>query len=101
MAQSKASTKAEKFDTDEVYPVTTEAPAQDDKVGAVIGDASPEDSPVRTQRPDQPIAAVMAGGVGEHKPPDPDQFDRDGRFTGDIDIADNREDAGAASRETR
>jgi hypothetical protein len=52
-----------------VYPVTTEAPAQDDKVGAVIGDAGPEDSPVRTQRPDQPIAAVMAGGVGSHKPP--------------------------------
>jgi hypothetical protein len=50
MAQSKAQ-KNEKFDTDEVYPVTTEAPAQDDKVGAVIGDAGPEDSPVRTQRP--------------------------------------------------
>lgn len=100
MAQSKASTKATK-DSDletEVYPVTHEAPAQDDKVGAVIGDASPEDSPVRTQRPDQPIAAVMAAGVGEHKPPDPDKFDRDGRYKGAVELADNTD---AAERETR
>ena len=99
MAASKAKEK-DQFAPEEAYPVTDEAPSQDDKVGAVIGDAGPEDSPVRTQRPDQPIAAVMAGGVGEHKPPDPEQFDRDGRYIGDVKIADN-EDTDAASREKR
>lgn len=97
MAQSKA-TKPNDDLTTEVYPVTTEAPAQDDKIGAVVGDAGPEDSPVRTQRPDQPIAAVMAGGVGEHKPPDLDKFDRDGRYKGDVTVADNTD---AEQRETR
>lgn len=92
--------KDEKFDASETYPVTREAPAQDDKQSAVTGDAGPEDSPVRTQRPDQPIAAVMAGGVGQHRPPDSDQFDRDGRFIGDVKVADN-EDLDASAREKR
>jgi hypothetical protein len=95
MALSKAQKEALETET---YPVTDEAPAQDDKVGAVIGDAGPEDSPVRTQRPDQPIAAVMAGGVGEHKPADPDVFDRDGRYRGDVTVADNTD---AETREKR
>lgn len=98
MAQSKA--KQDEALREETYPVTEQAPAQDDKVGAVIGDASPEDSPVRTQRPDQPIAAVMAGGVGEHKPADPEKFDRDGRYIGPVEVADN-EDTDAANREKR
>lgn len=97
MALSKAQKEAL---SEETYPVTEEAPAQDDKVGAVIGDAGPEDSPVRTQRPDQPIAAVMAGGVGEHKPADPDLFDRDGRYVGPVQVADN-EDTDASAREKR
>lgn len=98
MAQSKAQKAKDDDLREEVYPVTTEAPAQDDQVGAVIGDAGPEDSPVRTQRPDQPIAAVMAGGVGSHKPADPDKFDRDGRYKGDVEVADNTD---AAEREAR
>jgi hypothetical protein len=99
MAQSKAKQQEEALRT-EAYPVTEEAPAQDDQVVAVIGDAGPEDSPVRTQRPDQPIAAVMAGGVGSHKPADPDKFDRDGRYIGPVEVADN-EDPSASERETR
>ena len=95
MAQSKATTKKdEQALREEVYPVTDQAPARDDQIGAVVGDAGPEDSPVRTQKPDQPIAAVMAGGVGEHKPPDSDEFDRDGRYTGKVTVADNTEDGG-------
>lgn len=95
MATSK---KKDQFPADDPYPVTDEAPAQDDQQGAVIGDASHEDSPVRTSRPDVPIAAVMAGGVGEHKPPDPDVFDADGRFKGDIEVADNTDPAEAEKR---
>ena len=95
--------KDEKFDASEAYPVTEEAPAQDDQVGAVIGDAGPEDSPVRTQRPDQPIAAVMAGGVGSHKPADPEQFNAEGRYIGPVTVADNEtaEDSRAKARETK
>jgi hypothetical protein len=40
----------------------------------------------------------MAGGVGSHKPPDPDLFDRDGRYKGDVTVADNTD---AEQRETR
>jgi hypothetical protein len=59
--------KEEQFGPDEAYPVTEQAPAQDDQQAAVVGDAGHEDSPVRTARPDVPIAAVMAGGVGRHR----------------------------------
>ncbi len=96
MALSKA--QKDKVDEADVYPVTEAAPSQDDKVGAVIGDASPEDSPVRTQHPDKPVAAVMVGGVGSHKPVESDKFDRDGRFVGDVELADNTD---ASAREKR
>lgn len=76
MAETK---KAASAVEDEVYPVTTETPAKDDQVAYVVGDAGHEDSPVRTARPDVPIAAVLASGAGEHKPADPDVYDRDGR----------------------
>lgn len=77
--------------------VTDEAPAKDDQIGAVTGDASSEDSPVRTARPDVPIAAVMAGGVGEHRPTDSKVHDRDGRYVGDVTVADNT-DAAASKK---
>jgi len=79
----------EEFDPRIGGAVTDEAPSMDDKHGAVFGDASSEDSPVRTSRPDVPIAAVMAGGVGSHKPADPDVYGPDGRYLGNIEIADN------------
>lgn len=97
MALSKAN-KTNEFDPSEAYPVTDQAPAQDDQTAAVVGDASHEDSPVRTARPDVPIAAAMAGGVGQHRPPNPDEFDRDGRPIGDIKVADNTD---AEARDTR
>jgi hypothetical protein len=99
MAQSK---EAEKFDPDEVYPVTTEAPAQDDQ------QAPSSATPARGQ-PGPHAAAGPADRRGhgrrrrlEHKPPDPDQFDRDGRPIGPIKVADNtdadaRENAADAS----
>lgn len=34
---------------------------------------------VRTARPDVPIAQTLVAGAGEHTPPDPDEFDKDGR----------------------
>lgn len=74
-------------------PVTEEAPAKDDQVAAVTGDASHEDSPVRTSRPDVPIATVMAGGVGRHLPPDPEIYDEMGRYRGPVKVADNTPDA--------
>ena len=35
--------------------------------------------PVSTQRPDEPIANTLAAGAGEHTPPDPQVFDKEGR----------------------
>lgn len=90
MAQSKA-TKKDEFSAEEAYPVTEDAPKQDDKVAYVVGDAEHEDPPVRTARPDTPIAASLAAGAGEHRPPDPDQFDRDGRPKGEVEVADNED----------
>lgn len=36
--------------------------------------------PVRSSRPDVPLAQVMAAGAGEHTPPDPDVWGPDGRL---------------------
>lgn len=38
-----------------------------------------EQPPVRTSSPDTPIAQTLTAGAGEHTPPDPAVFDRDGR----------------------
>ena len=35
--------------------------------------------PVSTQEPDVPIAQTLVAGAGEHTPPDPDKFDKEGR----------------------
>jgi hypothetical protein len=45
----------------------------------VPNDADPEDPPVRTTRPDVPIAVSLATGAGQHEPPDPDKYHPDGR----------------------
>ena len=39
----------------------------------------PEDPPLHTARPDVPIAQVLASGAGAHTPPDPKEFDAEGR----------------------
>jgi hypothetical protein len=41
-----------------------------------------EQPPVRTARPDTPIAHSLMAGAGQHTPPDPKEFDRDGRPIG-------------------
>jgi hypothetical protein len=60
---------------------TTEAtPAKADETSTPNAlDAKPEDPPVRAARPDTPIAQTLSAGAGEHTPPDPKQFDKEGR----------------------
>ena len=50
--------------------------------GPGISDAEMEDDPVRTGRPDVPVAVTLATGAGAHTPPDPDKVAPDGRPTG-------------------
>lgn len=38
-----------------------------------------EQPPVRTGKPDTPVAQTLTAGAGEHTPPDPDEFGPDGR----------------------
>src|SRR4051812_22152632 len=46
-----------------------------DKTSAPVNnDAQSEDPPVRTTRPDVPIAVALASGAGQHQPPDPDKY---------------------------
>jgi hypothetical protein len=42
-------------------------------------ETDPEAPPIHTAQPDVPIAQTLAAGAGEHTPPDPDQFDEQGR----------------------
>jgi len=43
----------------------------------------PEDPPVRAAKPDTPVAQVLTSGAGAHTPPDPKEFDSEGRPRGD------------------
>jgi hypothetical protein len=55
-------------------------PAEADKTSSPNpNDAKLEDPPVRTTRPDVPIAASSAVGAGQHVPPDPELYDEFGR----------------------
>ena len=75
--------------------VTTETPAEADKTSnAVPNDAKANQPPVRTNRPDVPIAQTLAAGAGAHEgreldhevdgvPVDSDGLDRDGRYIGE------------------
>lgn len=74
--------------------VTEATPAEADKTSAPgNGDAKANQPPVRTNRPDVPVADVLASGAGAHEgreltsevdgvAVDADGFDRDGRFVG-------------------
>lgn len=67
-----------------VQSTTDETPSAADETsapGPYQGDDAPKsnDPPVRTDRPDVPIAQVLASGAGEHTPPDPDEYDAEGR----------------------
>ncbi len=63
-----------------VQSITVVMPAEADKTSLPNAlDAKPEDPPVRAARPDTPIAQTLAAGAGEHTPPDPAEFDPQGR----------------------
>jgi hypothetical protein len=64
-----------------VQSTTEETPAEADKTSAPVpNDAKPEQPPVRTVRPDTPIAQSLAAGAGAHEPADQDMFQPDGRL---------------------
>jgi hypothetical protein len=62
-------------------PIMTAEPKRDaDKSSYPTGmDAEPHDPPVRSTRADVPIAVSMATGAGKHVPPDPEEYDAQGR----------------------
>src|SRR5262245_30075962 len=69
---------AEKGDV--VQSTTQVTPAEADKSSLPnASDAQVDDPPVRSNDPSVPIAQTLAAGAGEHTPPDPDVFDKEGR----------------------
>ncbi len=67
-----------------VVSTTTETPSKADESsqpGPYAGEGAPalNDPPVRTNRPDVPIAAALADGAGAHTPPDASEVGPDGR----------------------
>jgi hypothetical protein len=63
-----------------VQSTTEVTPAEADKSSLPNAmDAKPEDPPVRAAKPDTPIAQTLTAGAGEHTPPDPAEFDKEGR----------------------
>ena len=86
MAENKASKEAggafdEVAATAGSVTVTHETPADADKTSAPnANDAKPNEPPVRTSRPDVPIAQSLGSGAGAHKPVDDPNIGADGRF---------------------
>ncbi len=63
-----------------VQSTTKVTPAEADKTSLPNAmDAKPEDPPVRASKPDTPIAQTLVAGAGEHTPPDPKEYDSEGR----------------------
>jgi hypothetical protein len=63
-----------------VQSTTEVTPAEQDKTSAPNAlDAKNEDPPVRTSKPDTPIAQTLTAGAGAHTPPDPNEYDPMGR----------------------
>ncbi len=63
-----------------VQSTTKKTPAEADKTSLPNAmDAKPEDPPVRASKPDTPIAQTLTAGAGEHTPPDPEEYDKQGR----------------------
>lgn len=64
--------------------VTEETPANADKTSnPVDNDAKSNQPPVRTNRPDVPIAQTLAAGAGAHEPETDPNIGADGRFYAD------------------
>jgi hypothetical protein len=69
--------------------LTTEPPKKADQTSSPVpNDAELEDPPVRTTRPDVPIAVSLATGAGQHEPPDPKKYHPDGRPRREGDLRD-------------
>jgi len=74
-----------------VTSITEATPAEADKTSVPNAlDAQNNEPPVRTNRPDVPVAQVLAAGAGKHEPRefnkdgvDKDGLDGDGRPVGD------------------
>jgi hypothetical protein len=63
--------------------VTGDLKREADKSSSPVpNDAQLEDPPVRTARPDVPIAVSSAVGAGQHVPPDPEKYTPEGRPRG-------------------
>lgn len=56
----------------------TPSPADETPVPNAVNTEN-EQPPVRTSKPDTPIAQTLVAGAGEHTPPDPKVFGPDGR----------------------
>jgi hypothetical protein len=62
-----------------VQSVTENAPREGDQTPMPNKLETEPAAPVSTQVPDEPIAQTLAAGAGEHTPPDPQVFDKEGR----------------------
>jgi hypothetical protein len=89
-AEKAVEAKAEKAGVDYdkapvgVESITEKVPSEADATSAPnVVNTDHERPPVATSTPDTPIAQTLAAGAGEHTPPDPDVFDKDGRPWGD------------------
>lgn len=75
------------------------AQKQDDKHPAVVGDAELHDPPLRTPRPDVPVAQRLADGAGQHQPLVEEDVDEQGRYVGEVDGAHGKPgERGAATK---
>jgi hypothetical protein len=85
MAESKSSKKFDEVSAAAgAVTVTEETPAEADKTSVPNAmDADMNDPPVRTHRPDVPIAQVLGAGAGAHLPPDDPHIGQDGRWYAD------------------
>lgn len=64
-----------------VQSITEATPAEADRSPLPNAmDAKTDDPPVRSGKPDVPIAQVLAAGAGEHTPPDAKVYGPDGRM---------------------
>lgn len=84
--------------TDATPSVADETPAP----GPYGGDGKPKinDPPVRTNRPDVPIAQSLKAGAGEHTPPDESEVGPDGRPVYDEKAASEKDEAPRVDADT-
>jgi hypothetical protein len=63
-----------------VQSTTEETPREADETSAPNSVSTEiEAPPVSTTKPDVPVAQVLTAGAGAHTPPDPDEYDSEGR----------------------